>query len=218
MSTTILLPVKKLAVAKQRLAGMLSAGERQDLARAMFLDVCATLSKSVASRVLVYSADSEVLGLARTFGFEDRQEPAPTTHSNAVNQLLPTMIEAGQRTLCVAADLPELRTEESDRLLQASGDSLLILASDDGTGTNALFFRTSKPIPASFGPGSCARHLHLAQTAGLPVEVMRVEGFARDVDTPEDLKAFLRHSTPKGHTLNFLWDSGIAQRVDAYET
>ena len=41
----------------------------------------------------------------------------------------------------------------------------------------------------SFGPGSCRRHLELAQAAGVNVEVLEVASLALDIDTPADLES-----------------------------
>jgi 2-phospho-L-lactate guanylyltransferase len=41
----------------------------------------------------------------------------------------------------------------------------------------------------SFGPGSCARHVEIAQAQGTSAEIVEVVSLALDVDTPEDLDA-----------------------------
>src|SRR6202012_5063944 len=64
-----LVPVKRLSQAKQRLKGVLSPGQRQNLARVMLCDVLETLraAPSLAGIVLV-SADPDVRAMAPSFG------------------------------------------------------------------------------------------------------------------------------------------------------
>src|SRR2546425_913898 len=68
MSTLVVVPVKDLANAKQRLIPMLSAAERHDLASAMLEDVLETLARTRLGPVLVVTRDREVESLALKHG------------------------------------------------------------------------------------------------------------------------------------------------------
>ena len=67
----VLVPLKKLAQAKMRLAGMLTPIERQALALAMVRDVLSVLSShEKINGVTLVSDDSAAVGLARTYGID----------------------------------------------------------------------------------------------------------------------------------------------------
>ena len=71
MVKVILLPVKDPEQAKQRLAGLLSAGERTQLVWAMLEDVSAAVRGChLADRIVVVARDPEVAGYAVENGWE----------------------------------------------------------------------------------------------------------------------------------------------------
>jgi 2-phospho-L-lactate guanylyltransferase len=44
-------------------------------------------------------------------------------------------------------------------------------------------------LEPSFGPGSCQRHVALAQAAGIAHQIAQIPSLALDIDTPDDLGA-----------------------------
>jgi 2-phospho-L-lactate guanylyltransferase len=66
---------------------------------------------------------------------------------------------------------------------------VVILPDRHGTGTNGLLLTPPEAIAPSFGPGSCERHLQLAQAAGVACRVERLPSLLLDIDTGEDLAA-----------------------------
>ncbi len=86
----------------------------------------------------------------------------------------------------------------------ARAPSVLVVPDRHGTGTNALLLTPPDSIPPSFGPGSCERHLALAQARGVKAEVVRLPSLALDVDTPEDLEALAGLSTRAQRTHSIL--------------
>lgn len=63
-------------------------------------------------------------------------------------------------------------------------------------------------IPFLYGPDSAARH----RAAGVPVQSVNLAGFARDVDSPDDLRWLLTQRIACA-TLAWLKASGIVERV-----
>jgi 2-phospho-L-lactate guanylyltransferase (CobY/MobA/RfbA family) len=51
-----------------------------------------------------------------------------------------------------------------------------------------------------YGEGSFGRHLSKISAAGFRAGVLNVPGFAFDIDTPEDLQAFLDSPREGSHT------------------
>src|ERR1041385_8039766 len=66
----ILIPVKNLSTAKQRLASVLDQSMRTELAQAMLLDVLHAVASSSAEQVAIVTTDPYAVRLAREFNFE----------------------------------------------------------------------------------------------------------------------------------------------------
>ena len=84
----ILIPIKNLANAKQRLSPVLTNDERQELARAMCADVLSTVAAwQFRSEVAVVTSDPFAVALAERFGFEvirDDENPGETGAIEAI--------------------------------------------------------------------------------------------------------------------------------------
>lgn len=187
----IIVPVKPFALAKQRLAAVLSPAQRAALARAMLCDVLAALSRVTGTTpVVVVTHDPEAARLATSAGFEvldDRERP----NLNAAIDMASAWARAhgAGSTLVLPADLPLLRPGDIEALLSCqSGDGTVLVAARDG-GTNALFRRPATLFPVRFGPDSLAAHIAQALIAGLPLTVLSLPGIGLDIDRPDDLLA-----------------------------
>ena len=189
---TVLLPVKDFANAKQRLASSLDAETRAGLARAMLSDVLRVLAQSRApDRVVVFTASDEVKEMAGSFGFGVAIERSVNGHSAAVNQMVAELSSTSSRILSIAGDLPKLGAKEIDFVLNSVTDPITILPSRDWTGTNGIVFVPPARITMEYGEGSFRRHMSKAVAAGHTADVLNVPGIAFDIDTPDDLQAFL---------------------------
>jgi 2-phospho-L-lactate guanylyltransferase len=202
---TVLLPVKDFKNSKQRLIPALDADGRAGLARAMLKDVLTALSRArVPERVVVFTAAEEVMEMARPFGFEVIHERSVDGHSAAVNHMVEDLSETSSRILSVAADLPRLTPSEIDFVLHASSEPITLIPSRDWTGTNGVVFIPPARITMEYGEGSFRRHLSKAAAAGLASDVMDLPGIAFDIDTPEDLKAFVEDPRTDSETWRYL--------------
>ena len=92
----ILVPVKNLANAKQRLAAVLDQASRVELAHTMLLDVLETLA-TWANRpeVAVVTSDSFALDLARRFDFEVIADHANRSETDAIEMATQVCQERG---------------------------------------------------------------------------------------------------------------------------
>jgi 2-phospho-L-lactate guanylyltransferase len=117
-----------------------------------------------------------------------------------------------RRLLVVPADLPTLSAGDVQALLaDHKGGVTICPAAADG-GTNALLLSPPTAIPFLYGPDSAARHRAAAEAASVPVRVLSIPGFARDVDSPEDVRWLLGQRLACA-TLAWLRASGIAERL-----
>jgi len=187
----ILVPVKNLSAAKQRLAGVLDQPARTELAHAMLHDVVAALAgwQNRPACALV-TGDPFAIELAQQYNFElipDRVNPGET---GAIEMATSLCVARGiESTLVIPADIPLIQASELDQILARAPDEGSVLApASDGRGTNAAFRRPANLFPLRFGNDSFKPHLAAAQATGKPCIVLHLSGIALDVDTPEDLQ------------------------------
>jgi 2-phospho-L-lactate guanylyltransferase len=187
-------PVKDLASAKSRLSGVIAPARRRALTLTWLGGVLGALRESGGiARILVVSADPEVLGVAAVAGAEAVREAAPAGLNAAVGQAAALASRGGAEGLLVmAADLPEVGAADVAALLAAGaaldGPGVVLAPDHTGRGTNALLLRPPTAILPRFGPDSFAAHRWAALAAGLPARIVARPGPAADVDTPGDLE------------------------------
>jgi 2-phospho-L-lactate/phosphoenolpyruvate guanylyltransferase len=202
---TVLLPVKDFRESKQRLVPALDANSRAKLAQAMLRDVLSVLARARApQRVVVFTAADEVMQVARPFGFNIAFEKSVDGHSAAVNQMVEELSATSSRILSIAADLPRLVPSEIDFAFNAASEPITFIPSRDWTGTNGVLFIPPARIAMEYGEGSFRRHLSKATAAGIRSDVMDLPGIAFDIDTPEDLRAFLADPRKDSETWRYL--------------
>jgi 2-phospho-L-lactate/phosphoenolpyruvate guanylyltransferase len=189
MRTAAILPVKRFALAKQRLGASVADPLRLELARAMVADVLLALSRtaSIAQTIVVTREDS-VLAAARQRGALIVEDTAEESQSAAVSLGIECALVKGfERVLCVPGDCPSLDPTELDSLLDRTGPGVVIVPDRHGTGTNGLLLTPADAIAPSFGPGSCERHRALAREAGTVCRLERLPSLLLDIDTGADL-------------------------------
>jgi 2-phospho-L-lactate/phosphoenolpyruvate guanylyltransferase len=189
----LLIPVKSLADAKQRLAPHFTAAERVALADALwrdFFDVVARLPAGV--RVFVISAEPCVLERARTSGWEAIEEARQSSESDSVDFASRWCEQRGVTALLrLPVDLPALEPADIVSLLDGAppAPGVLLAPSRDATGTNALLRTPPTLFPSHFGRGSFAKHLEEARRCHARVEIVRNPAVELDVDDLDDLRA-----------------------------
>ncbi len=190
-STIVVMPVKTLASAKQRLAGGVSAGDRERLAEAMFLDAVTKIGrcKSVDETIVV-TADPAVARTARWLGTDVLRQAEDGGHSQAATAgVSSAMARGAERVAMLPADCPMFDPEELDAHLGTMPKPALIVPDRHGRGTNALILSPPDAFAPAFGPNSCARHVSRARAAGIAFSLAEIPSLALDLDTFEDLVA-----------------------------
>lgn len=206
----VLIPMKPLTAAKERLAPALSGDERRRLSLAMLADVIASVA--AFDPVWVLNSDDDAAELTRAAGVDAVPDPAPGAGLNAslAAATRAAIAEGATGVLVVSADLPSVTSEDLAALVASPGVGL---APDRaGVGTNALWRAPGDLIDVAFGPNSLAAHAELARAAGTPAFVAARPGLALDVDTPDDLVEAWRHGVGSA-TRKALEELGIAARL-----
>jgi 2-phospho-L-lactate/phosphoenolpyruvate guanylyltransferase len=190
----ILVPVKNLSSAKQRLAAVLDQAARTKLAQAMLEDVLTALHSWVGRpQVAMVTSDVYATSLATRFGFEIIPDPVNPGETGAIEMATHRCVERGEEsTLVIPADIPLIKAEELKEILErAPAKGSVLVPAGDGRGTNAAFRRPADLFPLRFGNDSFKPHLAVAQATGMPCVVLNLPGIAVDVDNPSDLQELL---------------------------
>jgi 2-phospho-L-lactate guanylyltransferase len=156
-------PVKETEGSKQRLAPVLSATARAQLALAMLEDVLAALAaaRALAGIVLV-TLDPHAMKLAARYGARCIDDGARDGHTGSV-------VAAIRRP-----------------------PSFTIAPSHDELGSNAVLMSPADAVPLRFGDDSFFPHLAAARACGIEPTIVRLPGIALDIDNPADLAHFSR--------------------------
>jgi 2-phospho-L-lactate guanylyltransferase len=187
----ILVPVKNLSAAKQRLAAVLDQPSRTALAQAMLHDVLAALHgwKS-RPQVAVVSSDVFAVKLADEYKFEIIPDPANPGETGAIEMATRQCVERGvDSTLVIPADIPLIQAWELEEILKhAPAEGSVLVPAADGRGTNAAFRRPANLFPLRFGNDSFKPHHAAALATGKPCVMLNLPGIAVDIDNPADLE------------------------------
>jgi 2-phospho-L-lactate/phosphoenolpyruvate guanylyltransferase len=187
----ILIPVKNLATAKQRLARLFDQATRTQLAKAMLQDVLQVLSSwSARPAVSLVTNDPFALELARHFDFEVIPDHENRGETHAIEMATRQCEERGiDSTLVMPGDIPLIEVWELEEIMEAAPEegSLLVPAAD-GRGSNAVFRRPAGLFPLRFGNDSFQPHLAAARATGKPCVILPLPRIALDIDNPADLR------------------------------
>jgi len=213
------IPVKELAGAKQRLAALLSPGERQALATTMLEEVFAALAGATRlAGIALVTLDPHATALARRQGWRVITEGARDGHTGSVDagrRILAAEGVAGVLTLPI--DIPLATAAEIDTALAAHASALwfTIVPAHDEQGSNTIILSPPLAVPLRFGDNSYHPHLAAARAAGIEPRIVALPGIAMDIDHPADLRRFL--ALPGSHgtrTRAWLDANGVAARLE----
>lgn len=177
----MVVPVKRFTAAKRRLSGVLAADDRARLAEWMatrVLDVVAEVPTFVACDDDTVAAWATAHGATVIWG-------AGLGLNGAVDDGVAHVAAAGYDHVVVShADL----ARPSALLTVATPDTITLVPDRRRDGTNVMSFPTGRPLAASYGGGSFARHLDQALALDATTEVRADHDLSLDLDTDRDLR------------------------------
>jgi 2-phospho-L-lactate/phosphoenolpyruvate guanylyltransferase len=189
-------PVKEFTGAKQRLASLLSPGQRELLAETMLEDVLSGLAgATLLAGILVNTVDPRASALAERYGARVVTEGARDGHTGAVNGMARVLAAQGNGALLtVPGDIPRVTAWEIDAVVASCRDapSFTIVPAHDELGSNAVLCAPPFAVPLRFGDDSYFPHLQAARQHGIEPTIVRLPGIGLDIDHPVDLLAFMR--------------------------
>jgi 2-phospho-L-lactate guanylyltransferase len=195
VKATAVLPVKRFAAAKRRLATGIDDERRKALVAAMLEDVLEAIGEARSiERTIVVTDEPVAAERAAGAGADVVPDPGEGGHPGAALAGIARVEERGEScAVLLPGDCPLLEPRELDRLLTGVPSNYVAIVPDrHGTGTNALVLAPPGAIRPAFGEGSCARHVDAARAAGVPFAVEKLASLALDLDTPADVVALTR--------------------------
>ncbi len=196
VSVQILIGLKPLSSAKQRLMPHLSPAERRALVRTMLTTVMTAARASQLGPVALATSEPEAPALVSTSGVAVVSDGGLPWNDGLVHAR-DQVIDGSASVLYLAGDLPLLRAADLIAFIQAAPACGVAVARARDLGTNALMVTPARALSPMFGqPRSSEVHHAAATHAGLPCRVIDIAGLALDVDTIEDA-----------------WDAGILPRL-----
>lgn len=185
----ILVPVKNLSTAKQRLASVLDQSARTELGQAMLFDVLRAVANCSEKQVAIVTTDPYATRLAQEFNFETIKDN--NVSETAAIEFATQVCESHgiESTLVIPGDIPLITAQELDQILEAAPmEGSVLVPARDGLGTNAAYRRPAGLFPLRFGNDSFKPHLAAARATEKPCIVLSLPGIALDVDNPSELR------------------------------
>jgi len=220
MRAALLIPVKDLTNAKQRLAAALDQAQRSRLAEAMLRDVM-TAASGVMDRLDVYlvTGDSQAKSMAAEFCFGVIEDTRNESETAAIEMATTWCERQGYgTTLVVPGDIPLITGVELHHVLDAAPEEgAVFVPAYDRRGSNCILRRPASIIPLRFGNDSFVPHCEAMRRTGKPLIILETPGIGLDIDNPHELELLVQRPGDT-HAQRLLRSWGIAARnAEAWE-
>ena len=217
MPTALLIPVKNLSNAKQRLGEALDQEHRSLLAEAMLRDVL-TAAAGVADRLDLYlvTDDAQARRLRAEFGFGVIEDTRNESETAAIEMATAWSEERGyDTTVVLPGDVPLTTSAELDRVLDsAPEEGAVFVPAYDRRGSNCILRRPASIIPLRFGDDSFLPHCEAMKKTGKPLVILELPGIGLDIDHPHELELLLgRAGNTHAQRLLRSWGVGSENRA-----
>lgn len=195
----LIVPVKSFAIAKGRLASVMSEDARAELARE-----CATRVLRAAGNWPTYVVcdDNDVEQWAIRHGATVVHCPEPGINAAVRAGRDHAALDDIEHVVIAHGDLP--LAHRFDHLV--TGGTITFVPDRHRDGTNVIALPASSPFETSYGPQSFVRHVEQARALSLPHLIVEDDDLSLDIDTAEDVSELRardhapNNSTSKGST------------------
>jgi 2-phospho-L-lactate guanylyltransferase len=204
----IIVPFKDPAHAKERLSEVLSPGQRKELALLLFDELMRLLKGlSHAYHILVVTDSEEVDARAKSFSVSVLREQGAEGETEAVTLATAWSVANDfSSQLVVPADMARVDPADLAALLNhpRATPSVLLCPAVGDNGTNAILTTPPNVLAFRFGERSFPDYKQQAAARGIPCEVLRLPSLVLDLDTPDDLRSFMKQHTEKHPAVKLL--------------
>jgi 2-phospho-L-lactate guanylyltransferase len=220
VKAALLIPVKDLGNAKQRLGDAYDQAHRTLLAEAMLRDVL-TAAAGVASRLDVFlvTGDPRAHALAAEFHFGVIADTRNESETAAI-EMATTWCEEHDydTTVVVPGDIPLITSAELHKVLDAAPEEgAVFVPAYDRRGSNCILRRPASIIPLRFGNDSFVPHCEAMNATGKALVILEMPGIGLDIDHPHELDLLVRRpGNTHAQRLLRAWEFG-AQVTEAWE-
>jgi 2-phospho-L-lactate guanylyltransferase len=194
----IIVPVKKFAEAKTRLAGVLPAADREKVAQLLAVTVLRQLARvRRVRRVIVASSEPSLVGVASEFSFEILpDDPASPGLNAAIGKAVRQAVSDGAQDVGVVfSDLPLFLADEFDEVirlhLEGTSRKVTLVRDRFGIGTNVRLCRPADLLPPLYGRNSAGEYQRAAAACGAELRIVESDRLSHDLDQPADIRAIL---------------------------
>ncbi len=226
MQASLVIPIKQLTDAKQRLSRMLDASQRQALCQAMLEDVLeVSATCDLIDQIVVVTSDLQVSAVAESYGARILPEPESQGLINAVTYAAEVLASEGTQTMIfLPGDTPLVSVEELEVVLGGATNTgeneFIIVPATDLGGSNCLVCSPPNCLSFQFGENSYRLHVEEARSRKIEPTVLRLPGIGLDVDTPEDfedLVSAVLEQNGESNTYRYLVSQGFLHIEPAAE-
>lgn len=189
-ATWVIVLIKDLDSAKQRLGPVLDSKARRDLAQGNAER--AIRAAAAGDARLVVTGSKEVVAMAERLGAHALLEPRQEGQNVAAKRGIEHALKNGARAVVLlSSDLPLVTPKAVRRLLDAARRvappaAVAVPALGRG-GTNALYLNPPDAISLHFGADSLEAFRREAEAKGVKFTTFKSEAMALDLDEPADL-------------------------------
>jgi 2-phospho-L-lactate guanylyltransferase len=189
MTIQVLIPLKRLASAKQRLSPAVSPASRRRVMLHMLRGAIDAAREADVGPVALVTSEPTAPRLAAEHHIRLLSDDDLSWNEGLLHALR-SIDPAPAAVLYLSGDLPMVSAADISRFVNGAPEHGVAIARARDGGTNALLVRPAAAITPMFGhQPSAARHAHQAVGQGFPALVVDIPGLALDVDTLEDLRA-----------------------------
>lgn len=191
----ILIPVKNLSNAKQRLGDVLDQSVRTELAHAMLADVLQAVVEYGRQDVSLVTTDPFALSQAARQGFGVIADNSNNSETDAIEMATRVCVARGiARTLVIPADIPLIEAEDLSIIFEhAPAHGSVLVPSSDKRGSNAVLRSPAGLFPLRFGNDSFQPHLQAAIATDTSCVVLSLSRIGLDIDNAQDLRDLAAH-------------------------
>jgi len=191
----VVIPVKRLSIAKQRLTPALGQG-RQEFAYQLALHTINVVRASGKfARIAVVSPDCRIHALANDLGIEAIDDHGIELNEACVLGLALAAERGADLTMLLPSDLATLTGDELskviDRFLRMrdrEGTNVVgLVRCKGGSGTNLVLVNSRRSFTPAFGSDSFAQHM---RSSGDDARELYAPSVSFDIDTPADLELY----------------------------
>jgi|SRR5271169_1758622 len=215
MPAALLIPVKSLSSAKQRLSEALDQAHRSQFAQAMLRDVMTAVS-GVTERLDIFlvAGDPQAKAMAAEFNFGVIEDTRNESETAAIAMATEWCVRHRYDTSVVMpGDIPLITSTELHRVLDAAPEEgAVFVPAYDRRGSNCILRRPASIIPLRFGNDSFLPHCGAMRQAGKPLVILELPGIGLDIDNPHELELLVQRAGDT-HAQRLLRSWGIGSQA-----